>query len=74
MFTRYVQKPVETPPTFLQKYFNLGSNERLQEFDESHCGAYCLLMTYLNDNGYKITSALLIDQSKNPETYDEYLC
>ena len=33
---------VETPPLFLEENFNLGSNERIQQYDESYCGAYCL--------------------------------
>ena len=30
---------VETPPLFLEEYVDLGSNERIQQFDESYCGA-----------------------------------
>ena len=33
---------VETPPLFLEEYVDLGSNERIQQYDESYCGAYCL--------------------------------
>ena len=40
---------VETPPLFLEEYVNLGSNERIQQYDESYCGAYCLYLIYLND-------------------------
>ena len=43
---------VETPPLFLEEYFDLGSNERIQQYDESYCGAYCLYMIYLNDRGF----------------------
>ena len=32
---------VETPPLFLEEYVDLGSNERIQQYDESYCGAYC---------------------------------
>ena len=35
---------VETPPLFLEEYVDLGSNERIQQYDESYCGAYCLYM------------------------------
>ena len=48
---------VETPPVFLKDYVDLGSNERIQEYDESYCGAYCLCMIYLIDNGYRIKGA-----------------
>ena len=30
---------VETPPLFLEEYVDLGSDERIQEYDESYCGA-----------------------------------
>ena len=33
---------VETPPLFLEEYVDLGSDERIQQYDESYCGAYCL--------------------------------
>ena len=29
---------VETPPLFLKEYINLGSDERIQEYNESYCG------------------------------------
>ena len=29
---------VETPSLFLEEYIDLGSNERLQQYDESYCG------------------------------------
>ena len=32
---------VETPPLFSEEYVDLGSNERIQQYDESYCGAYC---------------------------------
>ena len=38
---------VETPPLFLEEYVDLGFNERIQKYDESHCGAFCLYMIYL---------------------------
>ena len=31
---------VETPPLFLEDYVDLSSNERIQEYNESYCGAY----------------------------------
>ena len=45
---------VETPPLFLGEYVDLGSNERIQQYDESYCGAYCLYMIYLIDRGFRI--------------------
>ena len=51
---------VETPPSLLEEHFDLGSNERLLEDDESYCYAYCLYMIYLIDRGFKIKSALNI--------------
>ena len=45
---------VETPPLFLEEYVDLGSNERIQQNDESYCGAYCLYMIYLIDRGFRI--------------------
>ena len=45
---------VETPPLFLGEYVDLGSNERIQQIDESYCGAYCLCMIYLIDRGFRI--------------------
>ena len=38
---------VETPPLFFEEYIDLGSNERIQQYDKSYCGAYCLYMIYL---------------------------
>ena len=29
---------VETPSLFLEEYVDLGSNERIQQYDESYCG------------------------------------
>ena len=59
---------VETPPLFLKEYNDLGSNERIQEYDESYCGVYCLYMIYLIDNGFIIKRALdiLVNQVKCP--------
>ena len=51
---------VETPPLFLEEYVDLGSNERIQQYDESYFGAYCLYMIYLIDRGFRIQSALNI--------------
>ena len=38
---------VETPPTFLQKHNNLGSDERTREHDESFCDAYGLAVVII---------------------------
>ena len=46
---------VETPPTFLEEYVDLGSNERIQHYVESYCGAYCLYMIYLIVEDLKLT-------------------
>ena len=45
---------VETPPLFLEEFIDLGSNERIQQYDESYCRAYCLYMIYLIDRGFRI--------------------
>ena len=45
---------VETPPLLLKDYADLGSNERIQEYDESYCGAYWLYMIDLIDKGDRI--------------------
>ena len=50
----------DTPPLFLEEYFDLGSDERIQQYDESYCGAYCLYMIYLIDRGFRINIALNI--------------
>ena len=67
---------VETPPLFLEEYVDLGSNERIQQYDESYCGAYCLYMIYLIDRGFRRKSALnfLVNQCKYPEIYNECFC
>ena len=67
---------VETPPLFLEKYVDLGSNERIQQYDESYCGACCLYMIYLIDRGFRIKSALniLVNQCKYPGKYNECFC
>ena len=64
---------VETPPLFLQEYVDLGSNKKIQQYDESYCGAYCLYMIYLIDRGFRIKSALniLVNQCKYPGIYNE---
>ena len=64
---------VETPPFFLEEYVNLGSNERIQQYDESYCGAYFLHMIYLIDRGFRIKSALniLVNQCEYPRIYNE---
>ena len=33
---------VETPSLFLEEYVDLGFDERIQQYEESYCGAYCL--------------------------------
>ena len=67
---------VETPPLFLEEYVDLGSNERIQQYDESYCGAYCLYMIYLSDRGFRIKSALniLVNQCKYPGIYNQCFC
>ena len=67
---------VETPPLFLEAYVDLGSNERIQQFDESYCAAYCLYMIYLIDRRFRVKSALniLVIQVKCPEIYNECFC
>ena len=49
---------VKTLPLFLEEYVELSSNERMQQYDESYCGAYCLYMIYLIDRGFRINNAL----------------
>ena len=51
---------VETPPLFLEEYVDLGSNGRIQQYDESYFGAYCLYMIHLIDRGFRINNALNI--------------
>ena len=67
---------VQTPPLFLEEYVDLGSNERIQEYDESYCGAYCLYMIYLADMGLRIKRALdtLVNQVKCPNEYKKCQC
>ena len=67
---------VETPTLSLEEYVDLGSNERIQQYDESYCGAYCLYMIYLIDRGFRIKSTLniLVNQVKCPEIYNECFC
>ena len=57
---------VETPPLFLEEYVDLGSNERIQQNDESYCGTYYLYMIYLIDRRFRINKALniLVNQCK----------
>ena len=63
---------VETSPKFFTKNVNLGSDERIQDYDESYCIAFCLYMIYSIDYGFKIASALSIpfNKSKSPWIYD----
>ena len=67
---------VEIPALFLEEYVDLGSNERIQQYDESDCGAYCLYMIYLIDRGFRIKSALniLVNQCKYPGIYNACFC
>ena len=67
---------VATPPFFLEEYVDLGFNERIQQYDESFCGAYCLYLIYLIDRGLRTKSALflLVNPVKCPGIYDECLC
>ena len=64
---------VNTPPIFLEEYIDLGSDERIQEYDESEqydfCGENRLYMIYLIDRGFRIKSALniVINQCKYPK-------
>ena len=66
----------ETPPFFLKEYVDLGSNETIQQYDESYCGAYCLYMMYLIDRRFIIESALniLVNQVKCPDGYKKCFC
>ena len=65
---------VETPPLFIEEHVELGSNERIQQYDESYCVAYCLYMSYLIGRGFRIKSALniLVYQMKWPGMYNEF--
>ena len=59
---------VENPPLFLEEYVDPGSDERIQQYDESYCGSYCLYIIYLIDRGFRINNALniLVNQCKYP--------
>ena len=46
----------ETPPLFLEKHIDLGSDEKIQEYEESCCAANCLYMIYVIDRGYRVKS------------------
>ena len=48
---------VETPPFFLEEYVDLGSNERIHQYNESYRGAYCFYMIYLIDRGFRMKTA-----------------
>ena len=67
---------VESPPLFFEEYVDLGSNERIQQYDESSCGAYCQYMIYLIDRGFRINNALtiLFSQCKYPGINNECFC
>ena len=60
----------------MKEYVDLGSNERIQQYDESFFGAYCLYMIYLIDRGFRINNALniLVNQCKYPGIYNECFC
>ena len=45
---------VETPPLVLEGYVDLGSDEKVREYDEIYCGAYCIYMIYLYDKGFRV--------------------
>ena len=45
----------ETSPLFLEDYVYLGSNERIQQYDESYFGSYCLFMIYLLIENLELT-------------------
>ena len=63
-------------PLFLEDYVELTSDERIQEYDESFCGAYCLYLIYLFDRGFRTKSALnvFINQVKYHGMRDKCLC
>ena len=67
---------VETPLLFLEEYVDLGSKERIQEYDESYCGSYFLYMIYLIDRRFTIEGALdiLVNQVKCPDGYKKCQC
>ena len=67
---------VETPPLFLEEHVDLGSNERIQQYDESYCWAYCLYTIYLFDREFRFNNALniLVNQCKYPGIYNECFC
>ena len=67
---------VEIPSLFLKDYVDLGSNETIQEYDESFCGAYCLYMIYLKDRRFTIEGAMdiLVNEVKCPKMYDKCFC
>ena len=67
---------VETPPLFLEEYVDLGSNERIQESDESYCEVYCLYTIHLIDRRFTIEGALdiVVNQLKCPDGYKKCQC
>ena len=67
---------VETPPLFLKEYVDLGSNGRIQVYDESYCGAYFLYMIYLIDRRFTIEGVLdiLVNQFKCSDGYIKCQC
>ena len=65
---------VETP--LLEEYVDLGSYERIQEYSEYDCGAYCLYMINLIDRRFTIEGALdiLVNQVKCTVGYKKCQC
>ena len=63
----------ESPPFSLEQYVDLYSDERIQEYNDTYCGAYCLCMIYLIHRGFRIKSATIIlnNQVKNLRMYNE---
>ena len=50
--------------------------KKIQEYEESYCGAYCLYMIYIIDRRFTIEGALdiLINQVKCPDGYKQSQC
>ena len=62
---------VEILPLFFEENVDLGSNDRIQEYNESYFGAYCLYMIYLIVRRFTIEGALdiLVNQVKCPKMF-----
>ena len=67
---------IENLSLVLKEYVNIGSNERIQQYDESFIYdlSYGLYMIYLVDEGFRIKIALynLINQVKCSGMYNEF--